>query len=764
MRVWAFPGQGSQRKGMGRELFARFPRETAVADRVLGYSIADLCLNDSAGLLRRTDHAQPALFVVNALTYLAHRETDPEPDYLAGHSLGELNALYAAGCFDFETGLRIVKRRGELMAAASGGQMVAVIGLPAARVAEVIAAHGAVEVDLANHNSPTQTVLAGPPGPLAEISAVLRAMPGVRCVGLNVSAAFHSRAMAPAAAEFAAFLAGLPIGPPRIPVLANVTGFPHLADTVAGTLARQVDSAVRWQSCMEFLMAQGVTELTELGPGRVLSGLWREAAAGAGSGTAPVPVGSGTAPAAVPTPGREQVPAPVSAREQRSVPAELPGERLGSADFRRDFGVRLAYLAGAMFRGVASVELVRRLGDHGLLGFFGSGGLSPAEIEKAILDLKEGPGPWGMNLLCPMDEPELEAATVELYLRHRVRFVEASAYTRITGPLVRLRFSGAHRSAEGPVAGCRIVAKVSRPEVAAAFFAPAPPALVADLVRRGELTAAEAEIAALLPMSEDVCVEADSGGHTDGGVALTLFPALARLRDEVAAAHRYPRRIRLGAAGGLGAPEAVAAMFLLGADFVVTGSVNQCTPEAGTSEAVKELLAGVDVQDTAYAPAGDMFELGARVQVVRKGTLFAARANKLYELYRTYESLEAIPPGVRTTLEEYFFRRPIAEVWQETQAYHRRTGGEAELERAARDPRHRMAMVFRWYFARSIALAAQGRASERANFQIQCGPAMGAFNRVVAGTPLADWRERNVEKVAELLMNGAARYLGDAQK
>jgi trans-AT polyketide synthase, acyltransferase and oxidoreductase domains len=253
-------------------------------------------------------------------------------------------------------------------------------------------------------------------------------------------------------------------------------------------------------------------------------------------------------------------------------------------------------------------------------------------------------------------------------------------------------------------------------------------------------------------------VEADSGGHTDAGNPYTLMPAITRLRDERMAAHRYATRIRVGAAGGLGSPESVAAAFVLGADFVVTGSVNQCTVEAGTSDAVKDLLAGIDVQDTTYAPAGDMFELGARVQVVRKGTLFAARANKLYQLYRQLDALDDIDAATRRTVEERYFRRSFDEVWAETEGYLRKHRPE-ELDLVARSPKAKMARVFRWYFTHSNRVALAGTPDAAVNYQIHCGPALGAFNRVVAGTALADWRLRHPDGIADLLMTGAAAYL-----
>ncbi len=377
-----------------------------------------------------------------------------------------------------------------------------------------------------------------------------------------------------------------------------------------------------------------------------------------------------------------------------------------------------------------------------------------------MLRLAGTPGlTYGVNLLHDLADPAGEEAVVDVLLRHDVRFAEAAGFTSVTPAVVRFRFAGARRGPDGaPVAVRHVLAKVSRPEVAAAFMAPPPADLLRGLVDRGALTRGEAEVARRLPVAGEVCVEADSGGHTDGGVALTLIPSLARLRERVVAEHGYSDGVHLGASGGLGAPEAAAA-FVLGADFVMTGSVNQCSPEAGTSDAVKDLLSGLDVQDTTYAPAGDLFELGSRVQVVRKGTLFAARVNRLYQLYRQHGGLEELDAGTRAALERDCFRAPLEQVWKQTREHYLGMGRPDEVERAERDPKHRMALAFRSYFARTNRLATAGDEAERANFQIHCGPAIGAFNRFVAGTPLQDWRARHVDLIAERLMVGAAHVL-----
>ncbi|MEU4447803.1 ACP S-malonyltransferase [Actinosynnema sp. NPDC050801] len=799
MRAWTFPGQGSQRKGMGAELFDRFPDEVAVADDVLGLSVRELCLEDPRRGLADTRWAQPAIFVVNALAHRALADSEPAPDYLAGHSLGEYNALLAAGCFDFATGLRLVRRRAELMAEAVGGGMAALVGLDPDEVTAVLRRSGLDDrVEIANENSATQVVVSGDAEAVVAVRRAVRELPGARCLPLNVSGAFHSRHMAEAARRFGDHLAGVEFRDPVVPVIANATAEPYPAGGVARLLARQVDSRVLWRRSMRELVRRGVTEVREVGGTTVLDPFWRSALEeGAITGTTTGDAGTrGNGAAlgggadwneahgndrlvAATLPGRPRVsgaaglagmsglPGVADPPDVLGVPGSLacdtdPGAAaLGSARFRSEFGVRYAYLAGSMFRGISSVELVSRMGAAGLMGYFGSGGLGLAEVERAVRRLAGTPGlPFGVNLLHDLTDPAGEEALVDVLLRNDVRFVEAAAFTAVTPAVVRFRFSGAHRRPDGtPVAVRRVLAKVSRPEVAAAFMAPPPADLLRGLVDRGALTRAEADVARRLPVAGEVCAEADSGGHTDGAVAFTLVPSLVRARDRAVAEHGYPDGVHLGASGGLGAPEAVAAAFVLGADFVVTGSVNQCSPEAGTSDTVKDLLSTLDVQDTAYAPAGDLFELGSKVQVVRKGTLFAARANRLYQLYRQHAGLEELDPRTRAALERDHFRAPLDEVWARTRRHYLDTGRAHQVERAERDPKHRMALVFKAYFARTSRLAAAGDEAERVNFQVHCGPAIGAFNRFVAGTPLQDWRARHVELIAERLMAGAARVL-----
>jgi malonyl CoA-acyl carrier protein transacylase len=259
---------------MGEAQFDRFPDEVAAADAVLGYSLRRLCLEDPERQLNQTAWTQPALYAVNALTYLDHiRRTGIRPAVTAGHSLGEYSALFAAGVFDFITGLRLVKKRGQLTSQARGGGMAAVMGINADSVHAVLRQAGLETIQLANLNSPEQLVISGPADDIVRAEAIFLSHGARRYVRLPVSAAFHSRYMSGAAEQFSAFLDDFVISNPRIPVISNVEARPYPAGQVKELMVRQITSAVRWQETMMYLLKQSNLQIEELGPGRVLTGL-----------------------------------------------------------------------------------------------------------------------------------------------------------------------------------------------------------------------------------------------------------------------------------------------------------------------------------------------------------------------------------------------------------------------------------------------------------------------------------------------------------
>lgn len=421
-------------------------------------------------------------------------------------------------------------------------------------------------------------------------------------------------------------------------------------------------------------------------------------------------------------------------------------EDLGAEGFRARYGLRLAYLAGGMYGGISSEALVVRLAKVGAMGFFGTGGLPLAEVEAGIRGIEAalGPGgPFGVNLLHRHASPEQEQALVDLLLRLGVATVEASGFLRITPALVKYRLRGG-----------RIIAKVSRTDTAEAFLRPAPEDVVRGLVERGEVSAQEAARAAGLPMADDLCVEADGGWHTAAADLATLLPAVLRLRDTLAA--RSPR-VHVGAAGGIGTPEAAAAALVLGAEFLVTGSVNQCTVEAATSDEVKDMLQRLDVPDTEPTPWSEMFELGVRARAVKRGVFLPARADRLYQLWRLHDSFADIDAGARRQIEETYLRRPFDDAWRAALA----TDRPAATDGGKVNAKRKLALAFRTYLDDGFELARAGVPDRRVDYLVHCGPAMGAFNQWVKGTSLEPWQARNVDLLADRLLSDTARLIED---
>ncbi len=431
---------------------------------------------------------------------------------------------------------------------------------------------------------------------------------------------------------------------------------------------------------------------------------------------------------------------------------------LGDPEFKKSHNLRYAYVVGAMANGITSVEMVQEAGRNGMIGFFGAAGLLPDEIETAITRLQDSMGsqPFGFNLIHSPTDPGLESATVDLYIRRGINLVSASAYLDLTFPLVYYRVNGIYRDETANVV-CpnKIIAKVSRVEVARKFLSPPPEKYLKQLLDRSMISAEQAAMASEIPMADDLTAEADSGGHTDNRPALALLPTMLALRDEVAAACNFRHPGRIGLAGGIATPEATAAAFAMGAAYVLTGSINQACSESGTSDTVRQMLAEADQADVCMAPSADMFELGVKVQVLKRGTMFPLRAAKLYELYSQHNRYEEIPANQREILERDFFKCSFLEEWQQTKQFFARRDPR-QIELAENKPKHKMALVFRSYLGRSSNWANSGDPSRKIDYQIWCGPAMGAFNHWAKGTFLEKSENRHTVTVAMNLLFGAA--------
>lgn len=360
MKAFVFPGQGSQRRGMGEELFPRFPRQVQEADRILGYSITRLCLEDPDDCLNLTAYTQPAIYVVSWLACLAALEDGRSADIAAGHSVGEYTALTAAGVFDFELGLRIVVERARLMAAIEGGGLAAVLGCDERQVERLIADAGVPGLEIANINSPRQVVVGAPRAALADFVRHCARVER-RVVPLRVSGPFHTSMMATAAQAFRTFLDARQAAfrDPRFPVYANLDAQPHRRDALAETLSRHISHPVRWQALIENMLAQGVEHFVEIGRPAILTPMIED-------------IRKGQAEAyASPQPG--QAPSEYAATEDR-------------------LGCQRPLLAGPLPLAAASVELLGALSRHGALAILDSEGTALEELSQLLERLAGQPG------------------------------------------------------------------------------------------------------------------------------------------------------------------------------------------------------------------------------------------------------------------------------------------------------------------------------------------------------------------------------------
>jgi malonyl CoA-acyl carrier protein transacylase len=263
---------------MGERLFDEVP-EFASKEReinaCLGYSVRQMCLEDPGRRLRETQFTQPCLFVVNALHYYKAISNGDRPTFLAGHSLGEYNALHAAGAFDLLPGLRLVQKRGELMSKVKNGGMAAVVGFSAKQVVQLLQENGLTALDVANYNTPSQTVISGLVTDIDRAAPVFEKAGAQLYMPLWVSAAFHSRYMSDVAKAFGEFLGSFSFSPLHTTVISNFTGEPYpsgeASSTIRAFLTRQITSSVQWTRSINYMLTHGGTVFKEAGPGDVLS-------------------------------------------------------------------------------------------------------------------------------------------------------------------------------------------------------------------------------------------------------------------------------------------------------------------------------------------------------------------------------------------------------------------------------------------------------------------------------------------------------------
>ena len=436
----------------------------------------------------------------------------------------------------------------------------------------------------------------------------------------------------------------------------------------------------------------------------------------------------------------------------------LTAEDFGDTEFKKTYGLKYALYGGAMANGIASSDMAIALGKAGCMGSYGSGGQRLEIVAQEIDKMKAALGdkPFLVNMLSNRNA-DMEMKLAQLLIDKEVLGVEASAYVIPSEALVYFRVKGIREENGRIVIPHKIIAKVSREEVLEKFVSPPAAETVEALLKAGLLTADEAALAPRIPMADDITAEADSGGHTDGRPMVSMLPALIALANRKQAEFGYQQKVRVGAGGGVGTGLSCLGAFEMGAAYVVTGSVNQGCVESGTSDYVKQVLAETAMADVTMAPCADMFEVGAKVEVIKKKTMYAQNAQKLYEYYVKYPSFEAIPAADRDRIEKKILKDSFDNIWAGTKEYFSRVDP-SKIPQADRNPKMKMALVFRWYLGSSSRWAVQGNPDRKFDMQIWCGQSMGAFNLWVKGTPLEKAENRHVGEVANLLLNSCAYH------
>lgn len=727
----AFPGQGAPKKGMGREVLdlPEFQSYIEIADRVLGYSVKTLCLEDPEKQLRDTAYLQPALYVINCLYYVKMKMTKGYlPAFLLGHSLGEYCALFAAGVFDFETGLKIVKKRGELMARENGGKMAAVVGIKADKIALLLRQYGlADKIAFANYNEPMQTVLSGKAGDLDELVNRWENKDGSRCVLLNVSGAFHSGEMKTAAQEFAGYLEQFEFHVPEIPVISNVTALPHMKETMLANLTEHMVGPVRWIESVQYILDHQVDKIYSVGEGDVIKKLIAKIK-------------------------EEYQPKAIDKKHDFGGETDDPGIRkndLGSQAFKQQLGLDYAYMAGPMNLGIASAEMVVRLAENKMLGFISSALISTEQLKAMIQQVKDHlkqNEAFGVGISYNREFPGQERTILSIVREEKIRVLQLFNYIQMTEAYAEFRIKDLHHAKETNGKPTTVLVKLSRPEIAELFMKPISSNMMEQLLGQQRITIEEAQWARQFPASDGICVEADSGGFTEGKSLLTLLPGIMDIRKNCTRTYQYKSNIFVGAAGGIGTPYAAFCMFLLDADFIMTGSVNVASVEAGISDCGKEKLLQLDIQDTGYTSAVDFFEFGSRVQVMKKGSLFCAKARRLYELYGQFDSIEEIDDKTKEMLISRYFHKELDIILKEA----------LELRpQEYIDDKVKLRLLFQWYLIQTQKYTISGNRENLSDFQIYCSSAMGAFNRYVKGTKLERLDNRRVDLIGRMIMDGA---------
>lgn len=555
MKAFLFPGQGSQKKGMGAELFSKYPEYVKKANKVLGYSIETLCISDPNNQLNHTLYTQPAIFVVSVLNYLNTVETISPPHFLAGHSIGEYAALFAANVFDFETGLQIVKKRAELMSNASGGGLAAVLDLPLAEVEARIDAFHLSDIEIANINSSKQVVIGGGLESIESFIRISKDKSG-RIIPLRVSGAFHTSHMKKAQSLFNEYLKQFHFELPTIPVVSNYSAELHDVQLIVEQLAKHLTNKVRWVECIEYMLAAGVEDFVEVG-----STILMPMVTDIRSHYFDKPIQS----------------------EANSIAQINTASGIRTSMFCRRFGFDKPMVVGGSGHKAMGVELVTSLALSQVLSFLDTSQLTLIEVEEALQQLNAViAGQYGVNLTFDI-EAHNEEGLIQLCLKYAVRFIEVRGYFTPTPALIKYRLEGGLDDQSCP--NNRILLHVAEHEVAKNFLKQ-----LSDVAIDPDID--NVNLINQIPIVDAVCV-ATKTWRSIRSIDTDLFDQVMDQCKQLKCQLPFGK-IFIGLSGHSAKNNPVEAALKRGADFSLLSAVFLLADESSLDNAIKAQLSNAD--------------------------------------------------------------------------------------------------------------------------------------------------------------------------
>jgi trans-AT polyketide synthase/acyltransferase/oxidoreductase domain-containing protein len=757
METFVFCGQGAQKVGMGKELFELFPDLVEKADAILGYSIKELCLEDPNNRINNTAYTQPALFIVSMLEYYRQIKNGESPDFLIGHSIGEYAALCAGGAFSFENGIRLVKERGRLMSLESGGGMAAVVGLTYDKIKKVIEDNKLDYIDIANINSPKQIAISGKEKDIKEVQQLFLDAGANAYVILKVSGAFHSRYMKNAQDNMQKFISGISMNELEIPVISNYTARPYEIGKTQNTLIPQITNSVQWVDTVRYLMSYKDMEFVSMGPSPVtinlVNGIQREAQAMLAEEKNKLTKVIERDCQSVEG-GINEKKSDASSDCVSHIEIDKISYSIGNAEFSKKYRTKYNYAVGGMGHGISGVDFVVKSCNEGILSFLGANCVDLDVIGSMIDQVKHKINSdtlFGVNITENYFEPQNTKDLINLCTEKGVRVIEASNFMTVTKELVRYKISGIGLDAEGSVTGNAIIAKVSNTNVAREFLKPPSDSILNELLNEKAITKDEFDIAGKIPVADDVCIVGDCAYETEKGNLLTMLPEVLDVAEKIYKENLLVAKSRIGAAGSIGSGRTILALHYMGAEFFMTGSVNECTKEADIPDDVKDMLVKTNVNDFTYAPSENMFELNRFVQVLKKGVFFPSRANMLKSVYDTVNSIDDISGEIKLYIEDKLLQCGFDNYFAKIKLT------ENQIKLANSNSKYKMAIIFKQYLheASDKALFSKDRDKDVVDFQVYCGTAIGTANERLKDSKINDWKMRNTANIAEVLMQDA---------